>query len=359
MPRPRTHRHTLAPRALPRVAGALLLAFVAVAGQPARAGDQPGPPLPPADPAYLRDALAELPARSLLRAHLVDGACVEGRPGPARGDTLWLLPDGKPGAAARPVALADIGRLQRGVTANAEGAGIGAVFGGALGALTGAGLASLGASLDESGADHDGAVAGATAMGLVGGAVLGGLLGGGFGAFARTWEDVDPGSLRAERLASLPPPRDPTTGRLLLEAGWTRGTGAGYRDNGAMLALGLLSRCRAGCELGPVLRCHLIDGMPSRPGAQSEPSGAQPAGSLLLEARLPSAAPGWRPWGEAGAGAVLTDNLHPGGHLGVGLRHRDARGREWGLAVRRTFVGGADVGASGLWTAALGISFRP
>jgi hypothetical protein len=363
---PRSHHR----RATLCVVVALLLAASAGVGADARAAGSPEIPggpvvapfaglLPPADPASLREALTMLPKGCRLRAYLVRGFVVDGRLAEVRDDTLWLRPGNRTGLWPAP--LADLVRLERNRAASETGAGIGAALGGLLGALAGAGLASLGASM-EAGDNDDGAVFGGLAFGLMGGAVFGGLVGGGLGALGSEWQIVDPERLRAERRAEPPPPVPrPTTGRLLFEAGWSRGDGGGYRDDGAMLAIGLLTRRGPWCELGPVLRCHAIDGMPEQPGPRHEPSGVQPAGSFLLETRVQPAAAGWQPWLEAGAGVVLTDDLHPGGHLGAGLRHRDAHDRDWHLAARRTFVvgGGTGLDIDGIWTLAAGVTFRP
>lgn len=368
---PPARRVPLVPFAPLCAAVALLLAIVAGADHAARAAESPEVPagptaLPraeagqPLDPTGLREALTMLPKGCRLRAYLGRGLVIDGRLAQVRGDTLWLRPGNRVGLRAAP--LTDLVRLERNRAAGETGAGIGAALGGLLGALAGAGLASFGASLDDSDRDHGGAVINGLALGLMGGAVFGGLVGGGLGSLGSEWQIVDPERLRAERRAETPPPVPrPTTGRLLLEAGWSRGDGGSYHDDGAMLAIGLLTRRGSRCELGPVLRCHAIDGMPEQPGPRLEPSGVQPAGSFLLETRLQSAAPGWRPWCEAGAGVLLTDDLHPGGHLGVGLRHRDAHDRDWHLAARRTFVigGGSGIGIDGIWTLAAGVTFRP
>lgn len=350
----------------------LALACLVMAAAPARAGT--GPAGRGDDDSLLCELLPRLEPSHRLRATLLSREVVEGRLVRSGPDTLWLqpiAPKGEPGVGGAVVAvpLGDIVRLAQRRSGSDRGALVGAGSGATVGGLVGLLVGLWGASWNTDDSDIP-IVVGCTALGAAAFGAAGSLIGAGLGATSGNWyviwpDDRTARELRAERAQaradSLAAASEPVLTRILVEAGYAA-TGGPYHVTGAAIGLGLLGQPDPRLELGPVMRFHALGGLTDvRPtSASGVQTRLEPIMSLSLDGRLAREDAGWRPWVQGGLGLSLASELYPSAHLGLGLRHRDARGRDWGFVVDRHFML-SDVpdAAHGQWTASLGFSFAP
>lgn len=340
-----------------------LVACTSALALPARATE--------AERQVLAELLPGLDPRHLLRATLLTREVIEGHPRRVRGDTLWLAPPVARGADAVlvPVWTDVLVRLEQRRRATDLGAKVGSGSGAAIGGVLGFLLGLWGASWNDDGKDVPIVVVCTMGGAAVVGAA-GGLLGAGVGSAGSTWYVIWPSreterELRAVRAQahadSVAARAKPSVTRILIEAGYAA-TGGPYDMTGAALGAGLLGEPRPGLEVGPVMRAHALGGLADvRPTVVSgEVTRLEPIMSLSVDARLARAAPGWRPWVQAGLGLSLASDLYPSAHLGLGIRHRLRQDRDWGFVVGRHFrLGNVADAAHGQWAATLVFTIAP
>ena len=334
-----------------------------LAAAPASAQVSPDGPQGAVPPA-LRAALADLATEHPLRVTLYSQAPREGRPVRVAADTLWL-------EGAGGIALADIARVEQrrsGFAAGARWSGLmGLTIGGTLGALFGIGLAELG----DEGGDHrnnklPAGMAGAAAGMMVIG-VPAALIGGGIGSLKEMWYPLYPAGLMPASWSSTEDSRlaiegarqrTRTRARLLVETGWSSGTGDGLQSSGAAYGIALLNRASPTFEYGPAFSYHALDTVVDIPphASRNAYTSVPQVVSIGMDFRCQSAAPGARPWLDGGLGLCLASEMHLGAHLGTGYRWRDAHRRDYGLFLRRQVpFGHQEDAVAAFWT--LGAAF--
>lgn len=321
--------------------------------------------------------LAGLDDSHLLRATMLSREIHEGRLARADLDTIWLVPEARReageevamAAAAVPLAVGDIVRLEQRRSASDRGAEVGVGSGATVGGFVGLLFGMWAASWSDNGKDVPIVVA-STLTGAAAIGALGSMVGAGLGATASRWYVLWPND-RAERARqaelaqaradSIAAAREPVMTRIVVEAGYAA-TGGPYDMTGAAFGLGLLGEPGPGLELGPMMRFHALDGFSDIPptSVSGEQTRLEPIMSLSLDARLARAGAGWRPWAQGGLGLSLASDLYPSAHLGLGVRNRDARGREWGFVAGRHFMlGDRPDAAHGQWAATISFGIAP
>jgi len=359
----------------PAACALLLLTVVALGSpRPAPAADDPPPPTefttaplatePPA-PHDLRELLATVDARQPLRVSLAAGTPVEGHPWRVVADTLLLVPpqhfsaDGGAPAAAhlRRVPLAEIVRVQQRHSAAAGGARwgttSGVVVGGTLGLLFGVAIASI--NNDDDG--PEGPIIGGALVGSVAGALFGRVIGAGIGLMTHDWYTIHP---RSGERTTTPTAAEPSRTRLHLEPCFSFGRRGEIDGGGPGARIGVLRRIGSGIEMGPVIEYHLIgaDVLRGTSFGTTYLTRSDPLLAVGLDLRLHGAGARLRPFGAAGVGWSISNDLFLGAHLGGGLRWRDAGGRDYSLGLRHHFeLVGGNADDARFWSLGAGISF--
>lgn len=320
----------------------------------------------------LRELLALIDGTRPLRVTLASRDQAVGHPWRVYGDTLLLVPPAAWEAGRAPrqadlrgVSLDDIVRVEQSRSGARAGAGWGAKSGalvvGGLGVLVGAAISAL----SESDSDATPIVA-FGAMGAAAGALAGGGIGAGVGALGRDWATLWP---LAE--ADGAPPPDGTNGdgprrtRFRLEGTWSFDDGAEADGHGPGARIGLVRRLSDSLELGPFAEYHDLRGTY---WYDSHIEGYPPGGSFLasrhrlfalgLDVHAHRRGAGARPFGSAGIGWCLGDDLYVGAHGGGGVRWRGRSGHVFSLVVRRYFeVTGTQPREGRFWSVAAGVTF--
>lgn len=320
----------------------------------------------------LRELLALVDGTLPLRVTLASRDQAVGHPWRVYGDTLLLVPPAAWEAGRSPrradlrgVSLDDIVRVEQSRSGARAGAGWGAKSGalvvGGLGLLVGAAVSAL----SEGDSDATPIVA-FGAMGAAAGALAGGGIGAGVGALGRDWATLWP---PAEAGGEAPP--DGTGGdggrrtRFRLEGAWSFDDGAEEDGHGPGARIGIVRRLSDALELGPFAEYHDLRGT-YRYDSHLE---AYPPGDVFLASRNRLFAlgldvhahrrgAGVGPFGSAGIGWCLGDDLYVGAHGGGGVRWRGRSGHVFSLVVRRYFeVTGTQAREGRFWSLAAGVTF--
>lgn len=325
---------------------------------------------PPGIPPRLRQAADGLDPRFPTRVTLLSRDRLVGESARVAGDTLWLAEGGG-------VPLADIARLEQlvpGDGVHSRWAGVaGVLLGGVLGGAIGAALDDPGRYdsyyNDESGRTEAimvGAAMGMVVLGLPATRISGGPHSGrdawftlyppGLVGAEPEYVQGDAAGVERRRRAPGVRPR----ARLAFDTGWSTGSNGPLASAGVGYTAALLTRLAPNLEYGPEFDFHALDTVVDVPArtTSAEQTVIPPFVSLGVALRCQSPAPGLRPWADGGVAVCLSSNMYIGTHVGTGCRWRDARGRDYGVFVRRRIPLARQLDAvDGFWTVGAGFTF--